>query len=94
MSFTAHSCNLSVVKKKKFTCNAGDTDSIPRSGRSQEKGMVAHSRTLAGKIPWTEEPGGLQCMDLKESDTAEMTKDVHTHIHTHTHTHTHTKFRD
>ena len=56
--------------------------------------MVAHSRTLAGKIPWTEEPGGLQCMDLKESDTAEMTKDVHTHIHTHTHTHTHTKFRD
>ena len=27
-----------------------------------EKEMVTHSRILAGKIPWTEEPGGLQCM--------------------------------
>ena len=25
-----------------------------------EKGMAAHSSTLAWKIPWTEEPGGLQ----------------------------------
>ena len=24
--------------------------------------MVPHSRTLAWKIPWTEEPGGLQSM--------------------------------
>ena len=27
-----------------------------------EKGMAAHSRTLAWEIPWTEEPGGLQSM--------------------------------
>ena len=27
-----------------------------------EKAMAAHSSTLAGKIPWTEEPGGLQSM--------------------------------
>ena len=26
------------------------------------KAMAAHSRTLAWKIPWTEEPGGLQSM--------------------------------
>ena len=27
-----------------------------------EKAMATHSRTLAGKIPWMEEPGGLQSM--------------------------------
>ena len=27
-----------------------------------EKGMATHSRILAWKIPWTEEPGGLQSM--------------------------------
>ena len=27
-----------------------------------EKEMVPHSSTLAWKIPWTEEPGGLQSM--------------------------------
>ena len=25
-----------------------------------EKGVAAHSTTLAWRIPWTEEPGGLQ----------------------------------
>jgi len=24
-----------------------------------EEGMASHSSTLAGRIPWTEEPGGL-----------------------------------
>ena len=27
-----------------------------------EKGMASHSRTLAWRIPWSEEPGGLQSM--------------------------------
>ena len=27
-----------------------------------EKEMATHSNTLAWKIPWTEEPGGLQSM--------------------------------
>ena len=27
-----------------------------------EKGMANHSSTLAWRIPWTEEPGGLQSM--------------------------------
>ena len=27
-----------------------------------EKGMAPHSSILAGRIPWTEEPGGLQSM--------------------------------
>ena len=27
-----------------------------------EKGMATHSRILTWRIPWTEEPGGLQSM--------------------------------
>ena len=34
-----------------------------------EKGMATHSSVLAWRIPWTEEPGGLQSMESKESDT-------------------------
>ena len=41
-------------------CNAGDLGSIPGSGRSPEEGMAPLSSTPAWKIPWTEEPGGLQ----------------------------------
>ena len=37
------------------------------------KGMVTHSSILAWKIPWTEEPGGLQSMGSKELDTTEVT---------------------
>ena len=44
---------------KESACNAGDLDLIPL-----EKGMATHSSILAWKIPWTEEPGGLQ--GLKE----------------------------
>ena len=33
--------------------------------------MAAHSSILAWRIPWTEEPGRLQSMVHKESDTTE-----------------------
>ena len=36
-----------------------------------EKEMAIHSRTIAWKIPWTEEPGRLQSMGRKESDRTE-----------------------
>ena len=32
---------------------------------SQEKGMATHSNILAWRIPWTEEPGGVQSMELQ-----------------------------
>ena len=32
--------------------------------KAMEKAMAPHSSTLAWKIPWTEEPGGLQSMGL------------------------------
>ena len=34
-----------------------------------EKGMATHCSVLAWKIPWTEEPGGLQSMGCKKLDT-------------------------
>ena len=36
-----------------------------------EKEKAIHSRILAWKIPWTEQPGGLQSMGLQELDTTE-----------------------
>ena len=37
-----------------------DPGSIPGLGKSPGEEMATHSNTLAWKIPWTEEPGGLQ----------------------------------
>jgi len=36
-----------------------------------EKEMVTHSSITAWRIPWKEEPGRLQSMGGKESDTTE-----------------------
>ena len=44
---------------KNLPAEAGDMDSIPRSGRSPGKEIVTHSNILAWEIPWTGEPGGL-----------------------------------
>ena len=37
-----------------------DAGSIPGSGRSPGEGHAIHSNILVWKIPWTEDPGGLQ----------------------------------
>ena len=37
-----------------------DTGLIPGSGRSLEEGVATYSSILAWRIPWTDEPGGLQ----------------------------------
>ena len=34
-----------------------------------EEGMATHPSILAWRIPWTEEPGGLQPIGSKELDT-------------------------
>ena len=44
------------------------------------KAMAPHSSTLAWKIPWVEEPDGLQSMGSLESD---MTERHHFHLHFH-----------
>ena len=51
-------------------CNTGDPGSIPGSGRSPGGGNGNSLQGIfAWRIPRTEEPGGLQCMGLQESDT-------------------------
>ena len=45
-----------------------DVGSIPGSGRSPGEGNgnpLMHSSILVWRIPWTEEPGGLQSMGLQ-----------------------------
>ena len=53
--------------------------------------MAIHSSILAWKVPWTEEPGGLQSIGSRrvEHDWSDLTH-THTHTHTHTQTQTHT----
>ena len=40
---------------------------------SLEEGMATHSSIPAWRISWTEETGGLQSTDCKESDMTEVT---------------------
>ena len=47
---------------KESACNAGDLGWIPGSEDPLEKEIATHSSILAWRIPWTEEPGGLQSM--------------------------------
>ena len=53
---------------------------LGREGPLEEE-MATDSSILAWRIPWTEEPGGLQSMG-QQIDT----RDRLTHTHTHTHT--------
>ena len=50
---------------KESTCNAGDSGLISGSEDPLEKGMATHSSILAWRIPWMEDPGGLQSMGLQ-----------------------------
>ena len=61
----AHLHEEHLIQYKSYTKNNGLV------GLSTEKAMAPHSSTLAWKIPWTEEPGGLQPMGSEESDTTE-----------------------
>ena len=54
---------------KESACNVGDLGLIPGLGRSPEEWNGAtHSNILAWKIPWREEPDGLQSMGSKLND--------------------------
>ena len=51
---------------KESSCNAGDTRETRVLSLGQEdpmeEGMAVNSSIVAWRIPWTEEPGGLQSM--------------------------------
>ena len=46
-------------------CNAGEADFIPGREDPLEESMATHSSILVWRIPWTEEPGGLQSTGLQ-----------------------------
>ena len=50
---------------KASACNVGDLGSIPGQEDPLEKKMATHSSILTWRIPWTEEPGGLQYTGLQ-----------------------------
>ena len=51
--------------KEAAACNAGDPGLIPGLGRSPGEGNGYPPNILARRIPWTEETGGLQSMELQ-----------------------------
>ena len=54
---------------KESACNAETRGQSLGQEDSPEKEMTTHSSVLAWKIPWTEEPGGLQSMESQKSQT-------------------------
>ena len=52
--------------------DTGDTGSISGMGISPEEEMATNSSILAWRIPWTEEPGGLQSMRLQSQTQLSM----------------------
>ena len=64
VSLVAHSVkNLLAVQET--TCNAGAPGSMWIGKIPLGKEMSTHSSILAHRIPWTEEPGGLQSIGLQ-----------------------------
>ena len=53
--------------------NAGDLGSIPGWEDPLEKEMTTHSSILAWRIPWTEEPGGLQSIGWERVNMTQVT---------------------
>ena len=54
---------------KDLPANAGGVGSILGQDDPLEDEMATHSSILAWRIPWTEEPGGLQSMGVAKSRT-------------------------
>ena len=50
---------------EKSAYSVGDLGSVPGSERSPGEGHGIHSSILAWRIPWMEEPGGLQSLELQ-----------------------------
>ena len=46
----------------RYSVQLEDIQTMASCHRPLEKAMAPHSSTVAQKIPWTEEPGGLQSM--------------------------------
>ena len=65
----------SVVKN--LSASAGDVGLIPGRKDPLEKEMATHSSILSWRIPWTEEPGGLQSTGLQRVRLDWITEHTH-----------------
>ena len=57
-----------LLSDKEYACNAGTTGDaglIPGLERSLGRGQATCSSILAWRVPWTEEPGRLQSIELQ-----------------------------
>ena len=63
---------------KNLTPSAGDSGSIPGSGRSPAEGNGNTVQYSCLRIPWTEEPGGLQPVWLQRVGHNWVTEHIHT----------------
>ena len=54
-----------VKNQPAYARGISDSRLIPGSGRSPRGVTAAHSSILAWRIPWAEEPGGLQSIGLQ-----------------------------
>ena len=70
------------LSAKESTCQAGDLGLIPGSGRTLGGTNSNPLQYSCLKIPWTEEPGGLQSTGSHRVGHDWV---IHTHAHTHTH---------
>ena len=69
---------------KSLFANAGDvrdSDSILGQEDPLEEGMATHSSVLAWRIPWTEEPSGLQSIRITKSRTGLKRLRTHARMH-------------
>ena len=53
------------IEPRSLALQVDSLPSEPRENNPLEKGMATRSSILARRIPWTEEPGGLQSMGLQ-----------------------------
>ena len=69
---------------KESACNAGEAGhvgSVPGWEDPLEQEMAIHCSLLARKIPWSEEPGGLQSKESQRAAHNQATEREHTSIH-------------
>ena len=67
LGFPGGSVSKNLPAMQETTCSARGQGWIPEDPLGKE--MATHSSILAWEIPWTEEPGRLQCMGWQELDT-------------------------
>ena len=53
------------LDSEESVCHVGDVGSVPGQEDPLEKGMATHSTILTWRIPWTEDPSGLQSRGLQ-----------------------------